>query len=107
MKLKSTSIFLLLLLAHGQVYAQLDKWQKGVVVDEFIYDTASFPQAHSATIVETPAGLVAAWFGGTREGNPDVEIYVSHFVDDKWTAPVSVACWDCCCTPPSGRAPSG
>ena len=90
MKLKSLYFFLLLL-AFGQANAQLSKWQKGVRVDEFIYDTASFPQAHSATIEETPAGLVAAWFGGTREGNPDVEIWTSRLVNDKWTPPVSVA----------------
>lgn len=91
MKLKSIYFFLLFLLAFGQAYAQLGKWQQGILVDEFIYDTASFPQAHSATLVETPAGLVAAWFGGTREGNPDVEIWTSRLVNNKWTAPVSVA----------------
>lgn len=83
--------FLLAVLVSGQVDAQLSKWQQGILVDEFIYDTASFPQSHSATIVETPAGLVAAWFGGTREGNPDVEIWISRLVNNKWTAPVSVA----------------
>jgi predicted neuraminidase len=91
MKLKSLYFFLLLLMASAQVNAQLNKWQQGILVDEFIYDTASFPQSHSATIVETPAGLVAAWFGGTREGNPDVEIWMSRLVNNKWTAPVSIA----------------
>jgi alpha-L-rhamnosidase len=71
--------------------AQTPEWKKGIVVDEFIYDRAPFPQSHSATIVETPAGLVASFFGGTREANPDVEIWVSRLVNDKWTAPVSVA----------------
>ncbi|MBB1286483.1 exo-alpha-sialidase [Flavisolibacter sp. BT320] len=84
-------LVLVLLITFTSAEAQLSKWQQGVLVDEFIYDTASFPQAHSATIVETPAGLVAAWFGGTREGNPDVEIYVSRLVNNKWTPPVSVA----------------
>ena len=71
--------------------AQLSKWQKGVLVDEFIYDTASFPQAHAATIAETPEGLIAAWFGGTKEGNKDVCIWTSHLVKKKWTAPKKVA----------------
>ncbi|WP_207492342.1 sialidase family protein [Aridibaculum aurantiacum] len=73
------------------VQAQTPAWKKGILIDEFVYDTASFPQCHSATIAETPAGLITAFFGGTREANPDVEIYVSRMVNNKWTAPVSVA----------------
>ncbi|WP_421944092.1 sialidase family protein [Pedobacter sp.] len=71
--------------------AQVEKWQKGIVKQEFLYDKAQFPSCHSATIVETPTGLVASYFGGTKERNPDVEIYISRFVDGKWLAPVSVA----------------
>jgi predicted neuraminidase len=71
--------------------AQTNPWKKGIVVDEFIYDTAPFPQCHAATIAETPAGLIAAWFGGTREGNPDVEIWMSRKIKGHWTKPVSIA----------------
>lgn len=71
--------------------AQLSKWQKGIVKEEFLYEKAAFPSCHSATIVETPTGLVASYFGGTAERNPDVEIYISRYVDGKWLAPVSVA----------------
>ena len=71
--------------------AQVKKWQRGVLKEEFIYDKASFPSCHSATIAETPAGLVVSFFGGTKERNPDVEIYVSRMVEGKWTAPYSVA----------------
>jgi len=71
--------------------AQVEKWQKGIVKQEFLYDKAPFPSCHSATIAETPAGLVASYFGGTRERDPDVEIYISRFVDGKWLAPVAVA----------------
>lgn len=73
------------------VQAQTKPWKRGIVIDEFIFDTASFPESHASTIAETPAGLVAAWFGGTKERNPDVEIRVSRRVKGKWTAPVSVA----------------
>ena len=83
-------IWALMTMAFG-AHAQLSKWQNGIVVNEFIFDTASFPESHAATIAETPAGLVAAWFGGTKERNPDVEIRVSRMVAGKWTAPVSVA----------------
>ncbi len=47
--------------------------------------------AHASTIVETPSGLVAAWFGGTREGAPDVGIWVSRVDTLWWTDPVQVA----------------
>ena len=75
----------------GSSQAQLSKWQKGILVDEFIFDSAPFPESHAATIAETPKGLVAAWFGGTKERNPDVEIWVSRLEGKKWTKPFSVA----------------
>src|SRR5687767_14492820 len=46
--------------------------QPGLVKTEFIYETAPFPECHASTLAETKAGLVAAWFGGTRERHPDV-----------------------------------
>jgi len=72
-------------------HAQKHHKKPGILVDEFLYDTASFPECHSATIEETPNGLVTAFFGGTKERNPDVEIRVCRLVNGKWTAPVSVA----------------
>lgn len=70
--------------------------QPGMIAAEFVYDDVSFPQCHASTIAETPAGLVAAWFGGTREKHEDVGIWVARQVDGKWTAPVEVAngVWD-------------
>jgi predicted neuraminidase len=65
--------------------------QPAVVRTEFIYEKAPFPQCHASTIAQTKAGLVAAWFGGTREKNPDVGIWVSRHQEGKWTAPVEVA----------------
>ena len=66
---------------------------QAVVKAEFLYDTASFPECHAATIAETPGGLVAAYFGGTKERNPDVCIYVSRKGQGskKWSGPVNVA----------------
>ena len=41
---------------------------------------------------QTPEGLVAAWFGGKDEGEPDVGIWFSrHDGTQKWSAPVEVA----------------
>ena len=62
-----------------------------LVSSEFVFETAPFASAHASTIVETPAGLVSAWFGGTREGAPDVGIWLSRRVGNKWTPPVEVA----------------
>jgi len=65
--------------------------QPGLVKTEFIYETAPFPSCHASTIEETKDGLVAAWFGGTAERNPDVGIWVSLHRDGNWTTPVEVA----------------
>jgi predicted neuraminidase len=71
--------------------ANAQNFKEGITVDEFIFETAPFPESHASTIAETPAGLVAAWFGGTKERNPDVGIWVSRIENGKWTAPVEVA----------------
>src|SRR6516225_4411895 len=65
--------------------------EPGVVSSEFIFEKAPFPQCHASTLAETKGGLVAAWFGGTREKNPDVGIWVSRLEADKWSTPVQVA----------------
>lgn len=58
----------------------------------FINDRAPYRSSHASTIVETAGHeLVAAWFGGTGEGNPDVGIWVSRVVDGQWTPSVEVA----------------
>ena len=69
-----------------------------IVLSEFLYDRASFPSAHASTIVETGDGLLAAWFGGTAEGEPDVGIWCARRSATGWSAPVEVA---------SGAQPDG
>lgn len=61
-----------------------------VVKSEFIFTSAPFPSCHASTLAETRSGLVAAWFGGTAERNPDVCIYVARQVNGVWTPPVAV-----------------
>ena len=65
--------------------------QSGLVRSGFIYETAPFPSAHASTIVEVDGTLVAAWFGGTAERNPDVGIWVSRMEQGAWTPPVEAA----------------
>ena len=62
-----------------------------VLSSEFIYEKAPFPSCHASTIVETKAGLVTAWFGGSAEGRNDVGIWLARKVDGQWTEPVEVA----------------
>ena len=63
-----------------------------VVSRGFVYERAPFPQCHASTIEEAKGGgLVAAWFGGTREKHPDVGIWVSRLDGGRWTEPVEVA----------------
>jgi predicted neuraminidase len=80
---------LLALLIAG-VQAQVPS-APGLVSSEFIFDSAPFASAHASTIAETPSGLVAAWFAGTRESAPDVAIWSSRHVNGAWTAPIEVA----------------
>ncbi|WP_461785527.1 exo-alpha-sialidase, partial [Prosthecobacter sp.] len=76
---------------------ELTSWQWGaadpaILTTEYIYDTGPYPQIHATTIVETPTGLVTAWFGGTAERNPDVCIWVSRQLPDgQWTEGVETA----------------
>jgi predicted neuraminidase len=63
----------------------------GIIKSQFIYEKAPFPECHASTIVETDGGILAAWFGGTEEGNRDVGIWLSRLADGRWTEPVEVA----------------
>lgn len=65
----------------------------GVVSAELIYplENPPTPQCHASTIVDTPSGLVAAWFGGAREGAADVGVWVSRHDKSGWSKPVEAA----------------
>jgi len=72
-------------------FSKKTDWKKGIVEEVFLYDSTSFPSCHAGTLAETPEGLVAAFFGGTAERNPDVCIYICRMVNGKWTAPMEAA----------------
>ena len=59
-----------------------------LVSSEFIYEQAPFPSCHASTIVESGGTLVAAWFGGSEERDPDVGIWLSRHENGRWSAPV-------------------
>lgn len=80
MKLRHIAITVLGILFLGSCKPKLEdkSWKEGILVDQFIFEKAPYPSCHSVTIVEATNGdLVASWFGGSHERNPDVCIYVA------------------------------
>ena len=59
---------------------------------DFIWEEAPFPRAHASTIVEAPDGtLIAAWFGGSGEGQKDVGVWSSRRPKGgAWSPPVQL-----------------
>ncbi|MFN4144369.1 MAG: exo-alpha-sialidase [Runella sp.] len=63
-----------------------------VLKSGFIYEKAPFPSCHASTIVELkPNHLMAAWFGGTDEGEPDVGIWIADCKNGNWSTPRQIA----------------
>jgi predicted neuraminidase len=85
-------IFILLIFNVFQLNAQFSGDQC-IVKSEFIYqpEDVQFPSCHASTIIQNGKGLMAAWFGGTREKDPDVCIWISKYSEGKWTKPVEAA----------------
>jgi len=80
------------LVALTTVHAQATSGATAVVASEFINEHAPYRSSHASTIAETAAGdLVAAWFGGTGEGNPDVGIWFARHVKGHWEQAVEIA----------------
>jgi predicted neuraminidase len=61
----------------------------------FVFNATSlFPQCHGSTLETSPDGcLIVAWYGGTRESDPDTAIYGSTLDSsgDEWTRPKLIA----------------
>jgi predicted neuraminidase len=63
-----------------------------IIHSEFIFQKAPFQSCHASTLVELRSGgFMAAWFGGSREGAPDVAIWYSLKNDSIWSEPKIVA----------------
>jgi len=60
----------------------------GGTVDFVFGDDRAFAECHASSVVETADGvLLSAWFGGTKEKDPDVGIWMSRFIDGAWSKP--------------------
>lgn len=84
-------ILLLFLFSIAGTFRSEKSVEVKILRSEFIYDSAPFSECHASTLVETKDGILAAWFGGTREKNPDVSIYTARLSAGKWSAPELVA----------------
>jgi predicted neuraminidase len=79
----------LLLVAPGVAVTQVTT--PGVVRGGFVFTESPAPSVHASTLVETKEGILAAWFGGSREGASDVGIWMSREASGAWTPPLLVA----------------
>lgn len=85
---------LLMLMVMATTGPEAWSQQAAIVSSQYIYEKAPFPECHASTLVTAPNGkVVAAWFGGTEEGNDDVEIWFSSFESaiKNWSVPKMVA----------------
>ncbi len=57
---------------------------------QFICETPVVPQCHAPTLTECDGVLLAAFFGGTREGAPDVGIWLARDAGAGWSEPKRV-----------------
>jgi|WetSurMetagenome_2_1015567.scaffolds.fasta_scaffold00009_96 predicted neuraminidase len=85
-------LLLFLICGYTNVLSQFSGNQC-IIRSEFIYQPQDvpFPSCHASTIIQDGKGLMAAWFGGTRERDPDVGIWISRNIKGRWTIPVEVA----------------
>lgn len=91
-RLATVSLSLVATLSLPVAGAGTQAAQSAVVRTDFIYERGPYPQVHASTLVETTSGqLLAAWFGGTAEGHPDVAIWVARYEKGRWSPSVQVA----------------
>ena len=66
--------------------------QNFLIKKENIFENPPFAECHASTIVElSNQKFMAAWFGGTRESNPDVCIWLANYEKGKWSKPEKIA----------------
>ena len=76
----------------GLLTAPLFASPGAVLHSGFVNPGAPYPECHASTLVElSPGKLAAAWFGGTKERNPDVGIWFARHEGGAWQKAVEVA----------------
>jgi predicted neuraminidase len=88
---KKVFLATVLITSFIEVSAACPDQQPAVKSCEFIFDAAPFAMSHASTIVETKRGLLAAWFGGSREGAGDVLIWLARKENAAWSKPMVLA----------------
>ncbi|MEM9328588.1 MAG: sialidase family protein [Bacteroidota bacterium] len=81
-------------IAFSVTYGQSDlsKIQAQVTTNEQIFANPPFQECHASSLVELSNGnIMAVWFGGTREKNPDVTIWGSTKTEAGWSEPAMLA----------------
>ncbi|WP_027075461.1 sialidase family protein [Maribacter antarcticus] len=87
-----------------------------VSTQEFIYEIADAltPECHASTVEISNGVVVASWFGGTKEKNKDVGIWLSRNTNGFWSTPEEVVnglqedgtrnpCWNPVLYKPKGK----
>lgn len=95
---KNNMRFISLILVFTLHSCSLDK-QKGEIVDNqidnvsYVFDEERpFPESHASTLLRMDNGeFLVAWFGGTKEKDDDVGIWMSKGNPNAWTSPKEVA----------------
>lgn len=67
------------------------KGSYGIV--EYVFEKEKpFKECHASTLIETVNGdFLCAWFGGTKEKNPDVAIWLARRTSEGWSYPIKIA----------------
>lgn len=60
-------------------------------IKEFVCNPLPTPNCHATTVLPLPDGtVITAWFGGTKEGTSDVDIWYSRRDENGWSEPKTV-----------------
>ncbi|MEJ0101579.1 MAG: hypothetical protein WDO19_03015 [Bacteroidota bacterium] len=64
----------------------------GITKGYFSKDGIPVPECHASTILHLGNGeMMAAWFGGKKEGNDNVGIWFTHGRPGNWSEPIEIA----------------
>lgn len=83
---------LIILLASFQYVTAIKAQTVRIIQSEFIFTDAPFKACHASTLVELANHqIMAAWFGGSNEGNKDVCIWAATKYGKNWSKPIQIA----------------